>query len=665
MASLFFIFRILRWSYRTLSNMIEYLYHKSYLKNQTRHIHSVLANGLAHMSIVELFAQVFPVFPSGMKWSESARLQQQNIKQTRMLYREADNAIKHIVNYLGSGEVSIDMHGREGIDWHTDQKSGVTWPKDVFYLFTRTVRVDGSDIKWVRELSRAEHLIRLGQAYQLATVDGEKHDYAEKYAQEVIDQINQWIIENPWPWGSNWQCTMDVGLRVVNWLIALDLIRESRAFKLCICKQEIIYSIYIHGRHIYKNPEKYFGGITNNHFLSDLVSQIFVGMSLPFVKESSKWVKHGLSELEKEVSKQFLPESGLSFEASTGYNRLEIELLLLVKLIHEAKRERCPTWLYSAIENAVGATDSLLKSNGKVPAFGDQDNGRALSMYPHHNLYHAYLSDEIYHSDKDYLSPEMIWTRGYYRSQNIEKKKLKHFSFADVGWHGWRVAGWDVTMICGSIGTRGDGGHSHNDQLSFDLSVDGIDICGDPGTYCYTSDPITRDIYRSTNMHSTVYLEGLEQHEMPGSFKRSGPGKGAIKKWEQVKDHKFLFEGEFSGPYKHKRTMILNVIDNSLSGVDLVTNAEGKTNIFWTLILTPNVKYLQVSDNKVELRSGNLLLHVEIINNELSKCGNNTFTYSEIPFSEAYGEKLKSNRLHYRMENNATLSWKISKVMTS
>tara|TARA_B100000925_G_scaffold286543_2_gene264445 strand:+ start:1637 stop:3757 length:2121 start_codon:yes stop_codon:yes gene_type:complete len=63
------------------------------------------------------------------------------------------------------------------------------------------------------------------------------------------------------------------------------------------------------------------------------------------------------------------------------------------------------------------------------------------------------------------------------------------------------------------IGQNGNGGHAHNDKLSFELNVDGKDIFVDPGTYLYTPNVEIRNKFRSTFSHSTICVDGEEQNE--------------------------------------------------------------------------------------------------------------------------------------------------------
>ena len=58
------------------------------------------------------------------------------------------------------------------------------------------------DIKVPWELSRFQHFTILGQAYILSK--------EEKYAQEFVNQVTDWIEHNPVGFGVNWACPMDV-----------------------------------------------------------------------------------------------------------------------------------------------------------------------------------------------------------------------------------------------------------------------------------------------------------------------------------------------------------------------------------------------------------------------------------------------------------------------
>jgi uncharacterized heparinase superfamily protein len=69
-----------------------------------------------------------------------------------------------------------------------------------------------------------------------------------------------------------------------------------------------------------------------------------------------------------------------------------------------------------------------------------------------------------------------------------------------------------VVVRCGDVGQNGSGGHAHNDVLSYELSIDGVPLIVDSGTYAYTFDVRARNEFRSTRAHNTVGIDGAEIH---------------------------------------------------------------------------------------------------------------------------------------------------------
>ncbi len=51
-------------------------------------------------------------------------------------------------------------------------------------------------------------------------------------------------------------------------------------------------------------------------------------------------------------------------------------------------------------------------------------------------------------------------------------------------------------------------GHSHDDNLGIDLEIDGGNAITDPGTYLYTPDPASRELYRSASAHFVPRIVG-------------------------------------------------------------------------------------------------------------------------------------------------------------
>jgi hypothetical protein len=68
-----------------------------------------------------------------------------------------------------------------------------------------------------------------------------------------------------------------------------------------------------------------------------------------------------------------------------------------------------------------------------------------------------------------------------------------------------------LCVSAGAVGQRGTGGHSHNDQLSFELHLRGLPLVVDPGTGTYTRDARLRNALKGTAAHNTLEVDGREQ----------------------------------------------------------------------------------------------------------------------------------------------------------
>src|SRR5882757_6636995 len=116
---------------------------------------------------------------------------------------------------------------------------------------------------------------------------------------------------------------MEVALRATNLLAAFEAFRQSSALdekRLAI----LLTTFDQHAQHIVRNSE--FSYIaTSNHYLSDVVGLLWLGIMLPELRGARAWLQFGLREMLREMDKQVLPD-GADFESSTGYHRLVLEL---------------------------------------------------------------------------------------------------------------------------------------------------------------------------------------------------------------------------------------------------------------------------------------------------------------------------------------------------
>jgi len=505
----------------------------------------------------------------------------------------------------------------KAIDWQLDFKSGYRWSEKCWYKKVKYGSIPGVDVKVPWELSRMHHLVQFAFAYGITKEN--------KYLQEYRCQTLDFIATNPPRYGVNWKSTMDVAIRIANWLIAYDFFVSCDAHFDNTFISIFTNSIYEHGHHIISNLE-WNEELRGNHYLSNIVGLLFVAAYLPNSYETNLWLCFAVHELIHEVFLQFNSD-GSNFEASTCYHRLSAEMVIYAtalilgfsknklnalksydpKKIYKMCKIRVskkplyaidkddnrtsnifPEKYRKRLEKMAEFTMSVSKINNQVSQIGDNDSGRffklqpvytqfttkeAVSVFENLNNYTEQKKENLYwfenHLDHRHLVAAIngifnrddfsTFTKGFYENtiisqlsnntilaseitkNNAEKKRIGtyddynlftdkyrtllnqvnpiHFSlpegylkdlklvaFHDFGLYIFRSNRFYLSVRCGSIGQKGNGGHAHNDQLSIELQVDGKDIIRDPGTYLYTPLPEMRNRYRSVMAHFTPFI---------------------------------------------------------------------------------------------------------------------------------------------------------------
>ena len=495
--------------------------------------------------------------------------------------------------------------GYEPIDWQKDFKSGFRWSEKKWYKDQRIAHKPGSDIKVPWELARLQHLPQLAI---FAMVDP---SLKELNLKEFKNQILDFIRNNPPRMGVNWTCTMDVGIRVANMLVAYDIFcqMDSGGILDQKFKQTFSNSVYEHAFHIVNNLE-YSPILTSNHYLSDIAGLLFACAYLDSSSEVDTWLAFSVQEIIGEMKNEFYEDGG-NFESSTSYHRLSGELMVYSmalimglkdkkvlslkkynikswrkkpKLLPPNKQEfkitngqiLLPQWFVDRLYKIGRFTVDITKPSGEVPQFGDNDSGRFFKFSPNGEflsckqailkymnlkdykcedelfwdeniLNHSTLvgcmsgifEDELFKndvyfeksfikalaghilkaSDKTYKKPIAsaveLSELQYQKSMEFSISKsqdIKSIFYSDSGIFVYKSDKFYLAVCATPLGQSNHGGHTHNDKLSYDLWVDGLDIARDPGTYLYTPLPDRRNEFRSVKAHNVPIVEDLEQN---------------------------------------------------------------------------------------------------------------------------------------------------------
>lgn len=396
-------------------------------------------------------------------------------------------------------------------EWLRDPVSGIVWPLD-YHLDLKLQRGDGSDVRVLWELNRLGHLVELGCAYT-ATRD-------EKHCREFFAQIEDWRKSNPLGRGPNWACAMEVALRVMNLLAAFAAFRHSPEMD-AVRLQAMLALFEQHGDFIRRNSE--FSYIaTSNHYLSDVVGLLWLGIMLPELRAAQAWRKFGLREMLREMEVQILPD-GADFESSTGYHRLVLELFMYSFILCRENGIEIEPRYWDKLRGMVAYLRAYIRPDGRAPLIGDTDGGQVMPVVKRDGDDHAYLAavgaalfeDPTLKINDDSAPPEVLWflgRRGVEAYEKLAATTIASQAFPDAGTYILRDADLYLLLNTSSAGVNGRGSHGHNDALSIEVSAGGAAFLVDPGTYLYSADWDERGRFRSTAYHSTVCVDKTEQN---------------------------------------------------------------------------------------------------------------------------------------------------------
>jgi len=444
------------------------------------------------------------------------------------------------------------------IDWQLDPASGYRW--DARKRSSRIAYGDdpGVEVKWPWEIGRLQHLPAIA-----ARMDGADPTWHARATDVIRGHVVDFVRSNPPGFGVQWLCPMDVGIRIANILVAVDIARAAGAqfdpdfLKVVACTARD------HARHIARNLE-WGERLCSNHYLANIAGLLYVGAYLEGDPEASEWLAFAGREMVFHIRSQFHPE-GSNFEASSCYHRLSAEMTVhsaaLMLWISRHQPDRAARWWSGPVRcfhpspaapatmrvewpNGLAYpfdedvqrrlwgmgqfTESLLRADGSVPQIGDNDSGRFLRLEMTDQSYadiddHSHLrraARALFGQVCIPSGPEAGWLMDWLGDAVLPvPDSIPTGHWPQFGLFTWSRPGFRLTLRCGHVGQLGNGGHAHCDQLSITLSTPAGPIVDDPGTGVYTPQPRIRNQLRSSACHSTVLVPGREQGEwLPGRW---------------------------------------------------------------------------------------------------------------------------------------------------
>ncbi|GAB5466276.1 MAG: hypothetical protein Kapaf2KO_17120 [Candidatus Kapaibacteriales bacterium] len=572
----------------------------------------------------------------------------------------------------------------KNVPWNTDIISGYTWDINTPGLKIKPILGKGIDIKNVWELGRFQFALKL----VLASLSIKEY-FPDRYnagVREFEDLVLDFRASCPPGYGAQWIIGMDAGIRIVNVLLAFTWARNNGydfkdSFARCIVEMTLE-----HEEFVWNNIE-YSDGLPNNHYLSNLCSLLIM---YSFLSDLSREQEIRFASvffwLNRELEKQFNSD-GSNFEGSTSYHLFTNEMVsiafLALKNLPDERKVRANQAMRSLVrddndfskfkkldfQSVLNAIESkldiihdftfFLSKGGQIPVFGDEDSGSYLGLniinLNDKYTFNSKRTENQYHS---IFERKSIYKSILSRNGIEVAKKYSHF-YDDFGIYLLEQYQALVYIKNSGLGLHGRGGHNHNDNLSFCLFLNGIEIVTDPGTFTYSGDIQHRNWFRSSSYHNTLQLINEKGKQLEINPFGEEPEE-LMWFWKDASKHKTesstanSYIGSINiGKYRFKRAFILS--ENKLLIKDECEYSSDKQ-VF--LHLPP---YVKIDINKSAEESGELS---KVVLTAESKTIATVFSDSDIEidtylFSPKYNVKEKAERLILRFDGSE-LNWGIT-----
>jgi hypothetical protein len=461
--------------------------------------------------------------------------------------------------------------------WNRDPKSGVEAPLTFGKLLDyRDPRAVG-DIKYLWELNRHLHFVTLAQAYILS---GDA-----RYFRVIRRHLESWFEDCPYGKGPNWTSALELGIRLINWSVAWQLLGGDTSPMLqdgegARFRRRWLDAVYQHAKFIHGHFSLY--SSANNHLIGEAAGLFIAALTWPCWPQARAWLAEAKAILEREILLQNAAD-GVNLEQATAYQRFELELLVLSLFAGKANGQEFSPAFASRIEAMIEYLASIMDAGGNVPMIGDSDDGAVVKLAPGREFcgYRSLLATGAllfrrgdFKAKAGELDDKTRWLFGEsaekaFRELDCRGAKLPVRQVFPEG--GYYILGCDfeseneIRLIAdaGPLGYQTIAAHGHADALAFTLSVGGKEFLIDPGTYAYHTQSPWRRYFRGTAAHNTVRVDGVDQSVSGGNFMWLYKARAGCSGWRTT-EAMDVFEGWHGGytrladPVTHRRRITLD-----------------------------------------------------------------------------------------------------------
>ena len=243
------------------------------------------------------------------------------------------------------------------------------------------------NIKYLWEANRHLHLVTLAQAHAL-TGDA-------RYAQGVRAHVDSWIEQCPVGRGPNWVSALELGIRLINWSLAWQLLGGSRSRLFAdedgaAFRERWLQAIYEQTRMIAGNLSRF--SSANNHLIGEAAGVYVAASTWPLWPQMREWGERCRDILEEECHRQNAPDGG-NREQAFGYQTFVLDFLLIAGLAARARGEDFSPVYWRRLEVMIDFLASMTSVAGALPMIGDGDDGYVVQPRARAGILAAWLAD--------------------------------------------------------------------------------------------------------------------------------------------------------------------------------------------------------------------------------------------------------------------------------
>ena len=545
------------------------------------------------------------------------------------------------------------VHSFDKVYWFRSPNSSYSFPvKRMDKYSLQKFRFIGIDINYNWQLSRCAHFL----------VRGQRLNFPQQSNYEFFKtSVTDWTNANPFLFGVNWLCTMDVAIRAINLTVASsffidDLERDPDFGNI------LQVTLTQHAEYIACFPEIGESGYNNNHATAGFTGLLFLALTIPDHAKSRIWLKTALSGLQQCIEYQTYND-GVNFEGSVPYHMLTLECFAYSLLLCTQHGIDIGDDFIKRTFQMFHYANYVIDSNGKIPQIGDNDSARLLYFDLDISQYESILTlgEHLFNYKFDgrcqlrssitrSLLPEVAKIcPPDIESIGHKMSPLKVFEDGGITILSNRL--FHAVVCHHGLGQAGKGGHNHVDVGHFVLSYGGEKIIGDPGSYSYNRAKEVRDLFRHPCRHNMM-LYHEEKFDLTTSPNFSLPSFFEVE----------ILKHELNSMSAHLTLEITSTNERLARQVDYRLGRDEFLITYTGVMDLPFANYF-ILHPECDLREHNGTLVVND-NVEIRFDGHDNLSIDIVDYSLVYGQKEPSYRVVTQSKNKLDVRIKIRATRT-